>query len=479
MLDAVIATHAHAHKAPPHNLEAEQALLGLLLTGNLRALEAVMDSLSPEHFFDPAHGRIYAACLEVTNRGGRPEVPLLARRFKDDPDLLDYGYDTGTEYLAALHSNAGLVSNAAEYAGTIRTMWLCRGILDTATEMADQVHAAGITSAPDEILEAAAAQLNALAERHEGRAVVSAADAVAEALQEIEAAARNGGKMTGITTGLTDLDRTLNGLKPGQLIILAARPSMGKSALAFSTIAMMAARAGDAVLGFSAEMTRAEVVKRWLAAETGITIERQDRGDLSAEDWRRLTEASGEIGALPLHIDDSDTLTPTRIRQRALRMQRKHKIKLIVVDHLQRLHADRRHRDSYAEVSEIVRELKSIAKALNVPVVLLSQLSRAVEQRDDKRPQLSDLRQSGRIEEEADVTMFLFREQYYLERAEPTRKANESAEALNNRVMEWVQRCEGVANVAEIHVAKNRGGRTGKVLAHFAAEKTLFTDLAR
>jgi replicative DNA helicase len=303
-----------------------------------------------------------------------------------------------------------------------------------------------------------------------------------------EAAVKREGHVTGVTTGLVDLDKKLGGLQPSDLVILAGRPSMGKTALA-TNIAFNAALAhklapenGGRVAFFSLEMSAEQLATRILAEQTGISSDRIRRGEISRDDdFSRLVIAAQDLQTLPMHIDDTPGLSVPAMRTRARRLKRRQGLGLIVVDYLQlmRSPAGLRSENRVQEVSEITRGLKAIAKELEVPVLALSQLSRAVEQRDDKRPQLADLRESGSIEQDADVVMFIFREQYYHERGEPKQRDDESSEKFAERHSRWLERGERVHNVAEVNIAKQRHGPIGTVELYFDGMVTKFGNLSR
>jgi replicative DNA helicase len=308
-----------------------------------------------------------------------------------------------------------------------------------------------------------------------------------------EAAFKRSGKTTGVSSGFTDLDKLLGGLHPSDLLILAGRPSMGKTALA-TNIAFNAAKAykpaktpdgrtiaeDGAVVGFfSLEMSAEQLATRILAEESGISGDRIRRGDVSHEDFDKFVQASQRLSSVPLFIDDTPALSIAALRTRARRLKRQQGLDLIVVDYLQLMQGTpgaRGAENRVQEISEITRGLKSVAKDLNVPVIALSQLSRAVEQREDKRPQLADLRESGSIEQDADVVMFVFREEYYLGRAEPTRRPEESDDKFNDRYGRWQERLQQVHGTGEVLIAKQRHGPIGKVTLRFDGETTKFSN---
>jgi replicative DNA helicase len=311
---------------------------------------------------------------------------------------------------------------------------------------------------------------------------------LASAIAMAEAAFRREGHIAGVATGLDDLDKLLGGLHPSDLVILAGRPGMGKTALA-TNIAFNAAerdsgnagKPGGAHIGFfSLEMSAEQLATRILSEKSGVSSERIRRGDLSGTDFEKVVLAARALESTNLYIDDTPALSVSAVRSRARRLQRQHGLDMIVVDYLQLLRptsgGSSRPENRVQEISDITRNLKAIAKELNIPVLALSQLSRAVEQREDKRPQLSDLRESGTIEQDADVVMFVFREEYYLERAEPSQRPDEAQDKFNDRYANWQERLKNTLALAELHIAKQRHGPTGKVLLHFESATTRFSN---
>ncbi len=307
-------------------------------------------------------------------------------------------------------------------------------------------------------------------------------------LKMAEEAYKRDSHVTGVTTGLRDLDRKLGGMQKSDLVILAGRPSMGKTALA-TNIAFSAARAfhdsdgkeGAGVAFFSLEMSNEQLATRLLGEHSSVPSDKIRRGEVKAEDFSRFLEATKILSRAPLYIDDTPGLSVASLRTRARRLKRMvPHIGMIVIDYLQLLQGSSRREDNRVqEVSEITRGLKALAKELNIPVIALSQLSRAVEMREDKRPQLADLRESGSIEQDADVVMFVYREEYYHARAEPTRRADENEDKFNSRSQRWMERGEEIRNIAEVLIAKQRHGPIGTVELHFDGPFTRFSDLER
>lgn len=475
-------------RTPPHNLEAEQQLLGAILANN-RNIERVSEFLRPEHFAEPAHARIYEACEKLIGRGQIANPVTLRSLLENDPALAEVG---GPDYLADLVEGLITVVNAEDYGRLVHDLHLRRelialgeDIVNDAYEMdADRAALDQIHGAEQKLYELATVGQTDGGFRDFRRAVIGAIEAA-------EAAHKREGKLSGVPTGLSDMDRKLGGLHPSDLIVLAGRPSMGKTSLA-TNIAFNAARAyrpghdelgrpkaedGAVVAFFSLEMSAEQLATRILAEQAQVASHKIRQGELSHEEFQRLVIASQELHSLPLFIDDTPALSVPAVRTRARRLARQHGLGLIVIDYLQLLRGAGRTESRVQEISEITRGLKALAKELDVPVLALSQLSRAVEQRDDKRPQLSDLRESGTIEQDSDVVMFVFREQYYLERAEPGRKPEESEEKFGDRYERWQKRLEEVANTAEVIIAKQRHGPIGTVRLFFDGNYTRFGDL--
>ncbi|MBU6234288.1 MAG: replicative DNA helicase [Alphaproteobacteria bacterium] len=460
----------------PHNLEAEQALLGALLTDN-RALENVGDIVKAEHFFAPVHQRIFDAIVKMVDRGQNADPVTLKPYFEKDAELEERG---GAQYIADLAASVVTVVNAANYAKFIRDMATRRELISIGNDLVNEAFESDIDTSAQDCLEQAEAKLFQIGESGQGdKGFVTMRDATAAAIQLAEKAFKSEGHVTGVTTGLKDLDKKLGGLQPSDLIILAGRPSMGKTALA-TTLAFNAADAyrrsggkeGGIVGFFSLEMSADQLATRLLSDLAEISGDRIRRGEFSKDDFHRLAEQSAHLAQVPLYIDDTAALSITAVRTRARRMKRKHGLDLLVVDYLQLLRGtgSKQSENRVNEVSEITRGLKAIAKELAIPVIALSQLSRAVESREDKRPQLSDLRESGSIEQDADVVMFVYREQYYLEREKPNEEDAAKIEA-------WQRKMSSVHNVAEAVIGKQRHGPIGIVEMFFDAQYTRFKDL--
>jgi replicative DNA helicase len=474
-----------APRLPPRNLEAEQALLGAILMNN-RAQERVSEFLRAEHFSDPANGKIYQAMTLLIENRQIADVVTLKQLFERDEGLSQIG---GVGYLARLAGSAVTIINAEDYGRTIHDAYIRRQLIDVGEQVVNRAHGADLEITATGQIEQAEQQLYDLATTGETEGGFRALnDAVKEAIIAAESAFKRAGHVVGVTTGFRDLDAKLGGLHPSDLIVLAGRPAMGKSSLA-TNIAYNAAHArlehgeGEgAVVGFfQLEMSAEQIATRLISERAEVASDRIRRGDIRNEDFARIVEASQELHRLPLYIDDSPGLTVSALRTRARRLQRQRNLGLIVVDYLQLINPGKGARaqdNRVQEISEITRGLKTLAKELHVPVLALSQLSRAVEQREDKRPQLADLRESGSIEQDADVVMFIYREEYYHQRSEPTQRPEESADKFNDRHARWLERGEQVHNKAEIIIGKQRHGPTGAVSLFFDGNFTKFGDLA-
>jgi len=462
----------------PQNEEAEQALLGAILVNN-EAIDRVAEFLKPEHFFFPAHGRIYNTCLRFHEQHRVADPVSLKGYFESDGDLQDIG---GAEYLAQLAASIVSVVNAVDYARTVYELFLRRSLIALGEEIVNDAYKHDLDIDATAQLQAAEERLYKLGEEGSHESGFRAfSDILRVTLETASAALNRDSHLTGITTGLVDLDKMLGGLQRSDLLVLAARPGMGKTALA-TNMAFNAAKAylnsggkEGAVVGFySLEMSSEQLAVRILSEEARIASEKIRKGEMSKrEDFPRLIEAAGMLERVPLFVDDTAGLTITQLRTRALRLKRQHKLGMIVVDYLQlmRPSGGQRVENRVQEISEITRGLKMVAKDLDVPVLALSQLSRAVEQREDKRPQLADLRESGSIEQDADVVMFIFRDAYYKLKDQPPMGTPEH--------VAWQEQMDEVQNLAQVIIAKQRHGPTGAVDLHFEGQFTRFSNLDR
>jgi replicative DNA helicase len=472
-----------AFRASPHNIEVEQALLGAVLVNN-EAFYRVSDFLNPDHFFEPIHQRIYELAAGLV-RAGKIATPVTLKTFL--PADLDVAGLTASQYLARLAAEATTVINAEDYGRTIYDLALRRSLITIGEEMVNEAYDAPVDSSPRDQIEAAERNLYELAEtgRYDGgfqrfaQALTTAVDMAARAYQR-------DGRLSGLATGLRDLDRMMGGLQPSDLVIIAGRPGMGKTALA-TNIAYNIARAwrgevrpdgrivaanGGIVGFFSLEMSAEQLATRIISEQTEIPSYRIRRGEIDPSDFDRIAEAAREMETTPLYIDETGGLSIAQLAARARRLKRQRGLDVMVVDYIQLLQGSSRRavEGRVHEVTEITTNLKALAKELNIPILALSQLSRQVENRDDKRPQLSDLRESGSIEQDADVVMFVFREEYYLKNREPR--------AGTEEFFKWQADMEAVHGRAEVIIGKQRHGPTGMVPLQFKADVTRFSDLA-
>lgn len=469
-------TDSPHYRAPPHNEQAEQGVLGALLVDN-RAYERISDILRAEHFFLPVHQRIFTAISQFIDRGQTASPVTLKDYFQKDEDLSEVG---GGMYLAELAAGMVSVINVRDYAKTVYELFLRRELVGLGEDIVNEAHEHRLDSEAMNTIEMAESKLFSLAESGEtGGGFVSLRDSVLVSIEIAEKAFKTKGHVTGASTGLRDMDKQLGGLHPSDLVILAGRPSMGKTALAtniaYNTAKLYAetgGKEGARVGFFSLEMSSDQLATRILADCANISGHAIKQGDIKQDDFQSFVRASQKLSQVPLHIDDTPSLSIGAVRTRARRLKRQHGLDFLVVDYLQLLRGSGSRQSESSrvqEVSEITRGLKAIAKELNIPVLALSQLSRSVEQREDKRPMLSDLRESGSIEQDADVVMFVYREEYYLHRAEP--------EMGTEKHMQWQERCERALNVGECIVAKARHGPIGTVRMHFDGHVTRFSDL--
>lgn len=461
----------------PYNLEAEQGILGILLLNN-KALEHVSDYLRPFHFADATHGKIYEGIIRFSEKGQIADPITLKDYFDKEKALEVVG---GAKYLVDLASSVLSMSSISDYGKLIYDLYLRRELLNIGHEVCIQAKTYEFETTAIQQIEHAEKKLFDLATKGQtGGGLVEFHVAMADALRTAEQAFKRDCHLVGVTTGLIDIDKYLGGLHPSDLLILAGRPSMGKTSLA-TNIAFNAAKAalkkeggGAPVAFFSLEMSSEQLAARILSSEAGVSSDKIRKGEIQASDFPKFVEVTREFQELPLFIDDTPAVTVNAIRNRARRMQRQHGLGLIVIDYLQLIEAggDRKSQGNRVqEISDISRGLKAIAKELDVPVIALSQLSRAVEQRDDKRPQLSDLRESGSIEQDADVVMFVFREEYYLERKKPSEGTD--------KYIEWQAHMNQVYKQAELIIAKQRHGPVGTIKLFFDGNLTKFGNLTQ
>jgi replicative DNA helicase len=476
---------APLYRSAPHNIEAEQALLGAVLVNN-EALYRVSDFLNPEHFFEPIHQKIYQLARDLI-RAGKIATPVTLKTFLDAN--VDIGGMTLGQYLARLAAEATTIINAEDYGHTIYDLHIRRALILVGEDIVNVAYDAPVDFSPRNQIEDAERRLYELAEsgRYDGgfqrfaNSLTTAIDMAAHAFQR-------DGKLSGLATGLEDLDRMLGGLQPSDLIILAGRPGMGKSALA-TNIGYNVARswrgevradghtvtANGGIVGFfSLEMSAEQLATRIISEQTGIPSNQIRRGAISEADFERIKDHSVELQGLPFFVDETGGLSVAQLAARARRLKRQRGLDLLIVDYLQLLQGSTRRsaENRVQEITEITTKLKALAKELNVPILALSQLSRQVESRDDKRPQLSDLRESGSIEQDADVVLFVFREEYYHQMRKPLENNRE-------KFAEWLAEGEKVHGKAEVIIGKQRHGPTGTIELQFEGALTRFSSLAR
>ena len=470
----------------PANLEAEAAFLGAVLIDN-KVLEELPFPLAADHFFEPVHQRIYARILTLADRNAIATPVTLKPYFDADEGLKDLG---GTTYLARLTADGQGLLATRELAQQIYDLALLRqlvgvgrGLVETALDTSTDVE-------PLEKIAQAEAELYKVAEGETGGSqATDFRSASLTALKLAEAAMASGGGLSGKTTGLATVDEKIAGLHDSDLVILAGRPGMGKTSLA-TNIAFNCAEAhldhqrdggpfnyGAPVAFFSLEMSADQLATRILAEQAEISSESLRSGKITRDEFQKLSFASQRLADLPLYIDDTPALTIAALRSRARRLKRRHGIGLVVVDYLQLLQGSGRANDNRVnEISEISRGLKTLAKELELPVIALSQLSRAVEQREDKRPQLSDLRESGSIEQDADMVWFIYRADYYHEASRPDFPTPESSVDAQEKYSAWESKYLELKNKATLIVAKQRHGSTGPVPLLFQSEITKFSS---
>ena len=478
---APLPTDAVPVAAMPHNLEAEQALLGALMFDN-GVFERLSDRLRGSHFYEPFHARLFTAVEEHVRQGLLAEPTILMERFKQDPAFNELG---GLRYLADLVDRAPPAANAPDYARVVYDLALRRDLIRIGGDIIKD--APNPETPAEEQIEQAEQTLYSLAETGKpSSGFVSFSQALSGAVEMAGEAYQRDGGLAGLATQLTDLDQKLGGLHPSDLLILAGRPSMGKTALA-TNIAFNIARSyrweptpegrktvnGGVVAFYSLEMSAEQLAMRILADASGVSSDKLRKGEIDATDYSRIREAAIEIGESPLYIDATGGLSIAKLAARARRLKRmEHGLDLIIVDYLQLVTTGdgNGQKNRVQEVSEITGGLKALAKELSVPIIALSQLSRQVESREDKRPQLSDLRESGSIEQDADCVMFVYRESYYLGRAEPREGSEEH--------LKWQEDMDRLRHQAEVVIGKQRHGPIGIVKLSFDEDTTRFGNLA-
>ena len=463
----------NSEKKMPCNIEAEQAVIGSILVSN-----DIYDEISPlvdsNKFFDPIHVKIYETITKLINKGLLANPITLKNYFENNEGLKELG---GQEYLIKITKFSTSTKQAVDYANIVQEMHVRRELIKISETVFDQAsNNTEFSSSGEVMIQNAEKSLFDLAERgHFNQSFMKFESALKQTIEMAKNAYQSEEGIVGVPTGLTDLDSKLGGLHKQDLVIIAGRPSMGKTALA-TNIAFHAAKniekkgTKSTVAFFSLEMSSEQLSTRILSEQSRIRSNDIRRGKVSEKEFEQFIETSKNIFELPLYIDETPAITIAAISNRSRRIKRLFGLELIVVDYIQLMRsAGHKEYNRVQEISEITQGLKALAKELNVPVLALSQLSRAVEQRDDKKPQLADLRESGSIEQDADVVMFVYREAYYLERKEPSLGSIEHAE--------WQQKMDEISSLAEIMLGKQRHGPTGNVKVEFEAMYTKFKDL--
>ncbi len=478
-----------AFRALPHNIEVEQGFLGALLVNN-DVLDKVEDFLMPRHFHDPVHGRIFEAAIKFITNGNSVSPVTLKTYFEHDEGLQQLG---GTNYLSKLASNATTIINARQYGQTIYDLAIRRELIDLGEAMVNTAYDSEIDNAPDQQIEFAEQGLYEIAEKgvHQS-GFINFNDSIASALEMAERAYQRDGHLSGLSSGFTGLDNAIGGLQESDLLIIAGRPAMGKTALATNIAFKVAknharawqegnveelpdgsrkARDGAVVAFFSLEMSAEQLATRIIAEQTEISSNNIRKGDISEEQFRRLYDSARDLQSMPLYIDHTGAIPISTLSARARRLKRQHNLGLIVVDYLQLVRSSYKgaSENRVQEISTVTQGLKALAKELDVPIIALSQLSRQVENRDNKQPQLSDLRESGSIEQDADIVMFVYREEYYVLKEEP--------QAGTEEHMVWQEKMDAVHGRANLIIGKNRHGPVSTVKLAFEAKVTRFKDL--
>jgi replicative DNA helicase len=435
-------------RALPNNLDAERSILGAILVDN-NALNAAIEALKAEDFFLPQHRHVFTRMIALGESQQAIDLVTLTEELHRSGELEASG---GAPYLASLADGMPRVSNVEHYARIVKEKALLRNLIHTAHNI--QQHAFDGEEGADAILDSAESSIFAIAEDRVKAGLISVKDIVRDNFERLEKIFREGKSVTGISTGYGELDKLLSGLQPSELIILAARPSQGKTALALNLAENIAIRAGLPVALFSLEMSKESLLQRLVASVAQVDAHKFRSGHLSREDWRRMTEALGTISASPLWVDDAGSISVLEIGAKARRLKKDKGLSLLIVDYLQLITARGRTNSRQEEVASISRGLKGLAKELGIPVLVLSQLTRAPE-REERGPQLSDLRESGAIEQDADVVMFIYRPNFFNLNATPEER-----------------------DMADILIAKQRNGPTDKVKFVFRSRLTRFEEAA-
>lgn len=479
-----VETDQSLERQAPHNMEAERQLLGAILVNN-ETYYRVSDFLEPAHFFVEPHRTIYEKVSQLI-RAGKVASPITVKTFyPHDATIADISV---TQYLLRLASDATTIINAEDYGRVVRDLAMRRNLIRIGEDMVNIAFDAPVDMPPRAQIEDAERRLFELAEtgRYDG-GFVTFSDALKGSIDMAAAAFQRQGKLSGISTGISSLDRMMGGLQHSDLIVLAARPAMGKTSLATNIAFNIAAayRAeeqpdgsyktvdGGIVGFFSLEMSSEQLATRIISEQTEIPSHKIRRGDITDMEFEKLVGASQMMQSIPLYVDQTGGISIAQLAARARRLKRQRGLDVLIVDYLQLLTGSKKAGENRVqEITEITTGLKALAKELVVPIIALSQLSRQVENREDKRPQLADLRESGSIEQDADVVMFIYRDEYYLKGKEPPEKGSEAW-------FKWEADMNRMRGVAEVIIGKQRHGPTGTVELHFAGEYTRFSDLIR
>jgi replicative DNA helicase len=463
----------------PHDNEAEEILLGALISDN-SSIEYIENGLSDFHFYVPMLGRVFKAVLELNNKDQIANPLTLDHYFSDDTAFNEIG---GKKYLLSLcEGNLGS-SIVKDYANLLIELFNKRELIKIAQGIFLSSQKLDYEKNSTALIEETEAKLYELTENKQSNnnRLISFSESINLAMLSADKAHKNKGKLSGISSGFIAVDDLLGGLHKSDLIILAGRPSMGKTALATNIAYNAAANKNEkkSIAFFSLEMSAEQLANRILAEQASLSSDQIRRGKLTKEDFSKLSQVSKEISSNKLFIDDTPAINVSTLRTRTRRLKRKlgDELGLVVVDYLQLMRGSKKYENRVQEISEITQGLKSVSKELNVPILALSQLSRAVEQREDKRPHLADLRESGTIEQDADVVIFIYRQEYYEERSEPKSSGTESSLSFHEKYLKWQENLKKCKNIADIIVAKQRHGPIGSLQLHFDAKYTKFSNL--
>lgn len=486
-----ITEQTETYRAAPQNVDAEQALLGAILVNN-EAFYRVSDFLQPDHFFEPVHRRVYQVAGELI-RANKVASPVTIKTFL--PADMAIGDINLSQYVARLAAEATTILNAEDYGRSIYDLAIRRALIGVGEELVNVAYDAPVDKPPRDQIEDAERRLYELAEHGNYDSGFHAFEtALLTAIDMASAAYQRDGHLSGLATGLDDLDRLMGGLQPSDVIILAGRPGMGKTSLATNiafNIAQayegevqadgsMKAKNGGVVGFYSLEMSSEQLATRIISEQTEISSSKIRRGEISEADFEKLVGCSQMMQKIPLYIDQTGGISIAQLSARARRLKRQRGLDVLVIDYIQLMTGSGKSSDNRVqEITQITTGLKALGKELNVPIIALSQLSRQVENREDKRPQLSDLRESGSIEQDADVVLFVYREEYYTKNSEPRRSQDEVvADIKTPEYLAWEEKMMKVKGTADVIIAKQRHGPTGTVQLGFQAEFTRFADLA-